>query len=266
MEENEKINLVSSIWDNAKELKGDYKSDEIFKYFLTKNIQMIYGKEDFSKSEIALIGNNIYIIGAHEHQPVLEELNADDRYKFFTTKQIGIEQVLENEHTAFKIIKEDSKIKNSVTYIKKGYSITEYQTVHLEEIPYFDYQIQVASLDGEETISLSPGLRAKPLSIRKGMENVLYVQEIKGEESKMDKRSEERISMELIKKVIKTYYNNLKEPSEIISVPFSHSTLGINASLEDIFSALEKKVEPIELKEDNKKGTKRNRVRKSVFK
>lgn len=268
MKEDKMIDLIDTLIESIESLECQEKTKEVLTYFLSKNIVTLFERKPLPLNEIRIIKS---IGKTEDYSTVPYKEITQNTFSIFTKDMYG-EICIEKKETIlqitgeansnrFTITIENGEINNRIMKLSNSNYVEEFQTVHFRNYFYATYQ-KKEKINNKDFYS-SPIYQLRPLNFRKSIYSVFWVK--KSNEYEKIQVSKEEIK-KVLRKAMQSYLNGKDDFSDTISVPFSYSTLGINASLEDIFSALEKKVEPIELKEDNKKETKRNRVRKSIFK
>lgn len=223
------------------------ENKEVIRYFLQKNIKAIFGKDTFDSYEMEIDSIIENEIDTSQEQFALKKVNklkinyGDVEYTISSEKGQVLKMGVPNSSIMFRITAEENANHNFLVFSDNEDLIHEYQTVGLEENPYFAYQKVMYSLDGEETITQA--LRAQSIKARRGYDSLFQIVNIEDIAMEIPKNEPSQTGLKIVLANFKKYLVNLKSNSEIIGLTFLEEPFDLCKHLDEIFYMLEKKVE-----------------------
>ncbi len=220
-----------------------FQNKEVIRYFLQKNINALFGRDNFNEEEMEISFKVMEAdaLDGRKKGNVLKINYGGVEYIVFSQNGQILKGVIPNTPIMFKITAEKNIYHNLlVTNINED-CVYDYQTVGLEENPYFDYQKIMYTLDGEETITQA--FRAQSIKARRGYDSLFQIVNIEDIAMEIPKNEPSQTGLKIVLANFKKYLVNLKSNSEIIGLTFLEEPFDLCKHLDEIFYMLEKKVE-----------------------
>lgn len=216
------------------------QNKEVIRYFLRKNINALFGSDTFNEEETKISFIEADTLEERTTGNVLK-INYGGVEYIVSSENGQLKMVNPNTPMMFKISVEKNVYHNLLVTIVNEDCVCDYQTVGLEENPYFAYQKVMYSLDGEETITQA--LRAQSIKARRGYDSLFQIVNIEDIAMESPKKETNQTGLKIVLANFKKYLVNLKSNSEIIGLTFLEEPFDLCKHLDEIFYMLEKKVE-----------------------
>ena len=233
----------------AKFLNEESTKYKIVNYFLVKNINTIFGKNEFDKNDIDI---NLVVEDNNNKISKLKITYADNTYVVSRSLNGQIlEMAKPNSMVGFNIcIKDNGSFLNNIVINEFDNEVVyEYQNVNLLETPTFDYQKIINVSNNEEFIL--PAYRLSPVDAKIGNLEFFSIELLDRDENYYIKNLIDyykQLNTTFPKKVyhtLKEYLKKRKNTKSIVSISTSYDFLGedIYDYLDVIYRCLEERCE-----------------------
>ena len=253
----ETIFLTNEIQKYLGKVNGEW--NDVLRYYLSKNIKTIFGKDDFTSQDVEIN----YVVSKEmnyqklpytEEKKILLSINIlGSTYRvYFNEVEKTLEMKEHGSEVGFKIFKTKHGLANTLTNIQNAETIVEYQNVSLEK-QVFDYQKVEYTIDGEEKVF--DAYRMSPMGTKIKEKEVFCLEPLLT--SKIGTKHTEFNNEPLLKRFLsncKEILENLKVKSEIVSVSTTYQLNDTKYYLEEIFQILEEKSREDVLSKERKIG------------
>lgn len=226
-------------------LNENKNARKTLRYFLNRNINILFGKEIFSSFELKIrrgVQKEENYTGSQfefRRSNYLKIIYAENTFILVFNKQDGILKLSKlNEMDEFVIRFDQDKICNKITYSSSEEIVTEYQNVGIEKEAYFDYQKVRYRNDKEEIITIP--YRLRPIFIKQSVSSLFTVEELCASKNK----SSSSFSISL-KESIKNFFS-FSNQKDIVQIPSQDNSIDCYDNLLEIYAILIKE-------EDSKK-------------
>lgn len=224
------------------------ENKEVIRYFLQKNIKAIFGKDTFDSYEMEIDSIIENEIDTSQEQFALKKVNklkinyGDVEYTISSEKGQVLKMGVPNSSIMFRITAEENANHNFLVFSDNEDLIHEYQTVGLEENPYFDYKKIIYNTNAAKT-EMTPTYRAKSMESRRGYASLFQIIDVEKSTKNFAWNTLLTLDIKMMMIALREYLEKLKSESEIVGLTFLEEPFDVYKHLEEIFYMLEKKGE-----------------------